>query len=134
METVPNLISNSLHLINTLLHEFCFLSFFFDIYPKIGFYCLPTHKRGAHRIFFPWSLLILKSKFWPNVVPWPRCCTKILHKGITSILIIIRNFCLWFEYNGISKQNCLEGPKNIMHLTVSRKSSVSTCFCSWNTK
>ena len=43
---------------NPLQHELCF-QFIFEIYHKRGFYRLPTIRHGAHRIFFPWSLLKL---------------------------------------------------------------------------
>ena len=66
--------SNSL-LVNPLLHEFLF-SFVFEILPKIGCYRLPTLRRSAHMKLFWQSLLILRSKFWPNVVPRPRYATK----------------------------------------------------------
>ena len=36
---------------NPLFHEFHFTSVF-QIIPKIGSCRLPTHRRGAHRIFF----------------------------------------------------------------------------------
>ena len=35
----------------SLLHEFCFTTVF-EIEPKIAFYRLQTHRRGAHRNFF----------------------------------------------------------------------------------
>ena len=37
----------------------------FEMYPKIGPYSLSSHRRSAHSIFSPLSLLILQSKFWP---------------------------------------------------------------------
>ena len=39
-------------------------------------YCLLTHRRGAHRKLFWPSLLILKSKFWPNVALRSRYAAK----------------------------------------------------------
>ena len=60
---------------NPLLHAF-FFSSVFEIWPKIGCYRLPTHRSGAHRkLFWPY-LLILKSKFCPNVAPRSRYATK----------------------------------------------------------
>ena len=44
----------------------------FDIQPKIDSCRLPTHRRGAHRKFLPFFLLILKSKFWPYVTKRQR--------------------------------------------------------------
>ena len=51
--------------LNPLLPELFFQSIF-ETLPKTGSFRLPTHRRGTHRKFFPWSLLILKSKFWSN--------------------------------------------------------------------
>ena len=58
-----------------LLHDFCF-PLIFEIQPNTGSYRLPSHKSGAHRNFFPWSILILKLKSLPNVDPGPRYSTK----------------------------------------------------------
>ena len=38
-------------------------------------FLLPTHRCSAHRKFFPWSLLILKS-FMANAAPGPRYASK----------------------------------------------------------
>ena len=59
----------------TLCCTSSFYSSVFEIEPKVGCYCLLTHRRGSHRNFLL-SLLILKSKFWPNVAPRPRYATK----------------------------------------------------------
>ena len=54
------------------------------IRPKLGYYGLPTHRRGAHRIFFIILSLgsILKSKFWSNVAHMIRFARKGLIKYI----------------------------------------------------
>ena len=52
--------------VKLLLNEFCFPSIF-EIYIKTSSYCLPTNRRGNHRIFFHDSFLFLKSKFLSNV-------------------------------------------------------------------
>ena len=43
-----------------------FFSSFFETYPNIGSFRLPTHRRDAHRKFFWWSLLKIEFKFWSN--------------------------------------------------------------------
>ena len=46
-----------------LVPEFCF-PLIFEIWPKSGFYRLPTHRRDAHiGIFLDNPFLFLKSKF-----------------------------------------------------------------------
>ena len=49
------------------LNTWIIFSSFFEIQPEIGYHRLPTHRSGAHRKFFRWSLLNLKSKFCPYV-------------------------------------------------------------------
>ena len=48
--------------INPLWTKF-FFSSFFGTYPKIGSFCLPTHRRNAHRKFFWRFLLKIELKF-----------------------------------------------------------------------
>ena len=61
----------------TLLKK-CLFHFFLTLYctnsslRKIGSFRLPTHSRDAHRKFFWWSRLKLKSKFWLNVLYMAR--------------------------------------------------------------
>ena len=69
----------------TLLPEL-FFSSFFGIYPKIGSFRLPTHSRDAHRKFFWWSLLKLKSKVLLNDAMWARW-RKRLRKNLLMKLI-----------------------------------------------
>ena len=57
--------------------------------PRQVFCRLPTHRRGAHRTFFPWSPIILKSKFWPNV-PGPRYAPKGLSFCSNQINLIFQ--------------------------------------------
>ena len=44
---------------------------FFEIKP-----CLQIHRRSPHRKYFSRSLLILNSKFMPNIAPGPRYAAK----------------------------------------------------------
>ena len=55
------------------LFTLCCMNSVFEIYIKKGFYRLLTD----HKKFFQWSLLIFKSKFWPNVAHW--LCSKGLN-------------------------------------------------------
>ena len=48
--------------LNPLLHEFCF-----EIYPMIGSYRLPSHRRSAHRDFFLDPLSYSKIEIVINV-------------------------------------------------------------------
>ena len=54
---------------NSLFLWFC------EILPIIAFYYLPTYRRALKKIWL--SFLILKSKFWPNVLCWGRCETTV---------------------------------------------------------
>ena len=57
-------LSGSCHkLISTLFTSENLVSVDFEIYPKLGSYCLQTHRRGTHGKFFQWSHLILES-YW----------------------------------------------------------------------
>ena len=72
-------------LFNPLLHEF-FFSSLLEKQTKMGCYLLPTHGRGAHRIFF----LIIPSDFKIEILDirtllWP-ICNKGLVKGIDPII------------------------------------------------
>ena len=79
---------------NPLVSEFFYL--FFGTLTKIGSFRLPTHSRGAHRDFFWWSLLILKSKF-------RQYLTNLSHQGIKGkvkrvfVFILFRDiqFPIW---------------------------------------
>ena len=51
---------------------------------KISCYCLQTHKRGAHKNFFEWSLLISKSKFLLKV-PWEWRWSLMGQRKLNSI-------------------------------------------------
>ena len=48
----------------------------FRQFPNTAYYRLPTYRRVAHRKFVPWSHLILKLIFMPNVDPGPRYAAK----------------------------------------------------------
>ena len=68
---------------NPLMHEF-YYPFIFQIYPKIGLYCLPTHNN-----FFRWLLLIFRWEFWSNV----------LCRGSYEIKVDTRLIQCYKEYN-----------------------------------
>ena len=58
-----------------MLHEFFFLRFL-RYNPKQGSYRLPTHRRRAHRNFFPLSIYVLNSEFLPNIAPGPHYASR----------------------------------------------------------
>ena len=51
---------------NPLPHEIYFPSIY-ELSPKTGSHRLRTHRRATHKNSFRLLLLIIESKFWPNV-------------------------------------------------------------------
>ena len=69
------------------MNTFFFISFW-DIWLKIGFHRLPTHRPCAHSIFFGWSLNFnLESKFW-------RCVSFMIKKQLGVIETYYFSFSL----------------------------------------
>ena len=93
--------------INPLLHEFSLPSIFEIFQSSVDFWRqVPIVCRlldAGLRNFFPWSLLILKSKFLPNIVPRPLYAAKgynfLLQVILCSLMISLHVWTrLWKSF------------------------------------